>query len=115
MGSEWERKRAAGFRKRLDQKLIDLGTPDLFTQTPERAARVVAADIADGASVAAGENLVVQKIGTRLALMSGLHEVGQLSKPHPEIISAVEKSCGVAKAVVQVFHSEASMAEISIC
>jgi hypothetical protein len=32
MGSEWERKRAEGFKKRLDKRLVELGTPNLFTQ-----------------------------------------------------------------------------------
>jgi hypothetical protein len=115
MGSEWERKRAEGFKKRLDQKLVELGTPNLFTQQPERAPRVAAADIADGASVSPLQDIVIQKIGDRLAVMCDLHEVGQLSNPHPEIVSAVEKSFGVARGIVQVFHREASIAEISIC
>ena len=115
MGSEWERKRAQGFKKRLDKKLVELGTPNLFTQQPERAPRVAAADIADGASVKAGQDLLIQRIGNRLAVMCGLQEVGQLSKPHSEIISAVENSFGVAKGVVRVFHQEASIAEISRC
>lgn len=115
MGSEWERKRAEGFKKRLDQKLVELGTPNLFTQQPERAPRVAAADIADGASVSPRQDILIQKIGDRLAVMCGLRDVGQLSNPHPEIVSAVENSFGVARGIVQVFHQEASIAEISIC
>jgi len=115
MGSEWERKRAEGFKKRLDKRLVELGTPNLFTQQPERAPRVSAADIADGALVRATQDIVIQKIGDRLAVMCGLQEVGQLSNPHPEIVSAVENSFGVARGIVQVFHQEASIAEISIC
>jgi hypothetical protein len=115
MGSEWERKRAEGFKKRLDQRLVELGTPNLFTQQPERAPRVAAADIADGISVSPRQDVIIQKIGNRHVVMCGLQEVGQLSNPHPEIISVVENSFGMAKGVVQVFHLEASIAEISIC
>ena len=115
MGSEWERKRAEGFKKRLDKRLVELGTPNLFTQQPERAPRVAAADIVDGASVSPQQDIVIQKIGSRLAVMSGLRDLGQLSNPHPEIISAVEKSFGMARGIVQVFHQDASIAEISIC
>jgi hypothetical protein len=50
MGAEWERKRAAGFKKQMDQGLIALGTPDLFTQQPTREPRVVAADIIEAPS-----------------------------------------------------------------
>jgi hypothetical protein len=115
MGSEWERKRAEGFKKRLDQRLVELGTPNLFTQQPERAPRVAAADIANGASLSPAQNIVIQKVGNRLAVMCGLQDIGQLSNPHPEIVSAVENSFGIARGVVQVFHQEASIAEISIC
>ena len=115
MGSEWERKRAEGFKKRLDKGLLELGTPNLFTQLPERAPRVAAADIADGALVKAGQDLVIQKIGNRLAVMCGLQEVGQLLNPHSEIVAAIEKSFGMARGIIQVFHEEASVAEISIC
>jgi hypothetical protein len=115
MGSEWERKRAEGFKKRLDKGLVELGTPNLFTQRPERAPRVAAADIAEGTSVKEGQTLMIQKIGTRLAVLCGLQEVGQLLNPHSEIVSAVEKSFGVARGIIQVFHEEASVAEIAIC
>ncbi len=115
MGSEWERKRAEGYKKRLDKRLVELGTPNLFTLQPERAPRVAAADIADGMSVSPAQNIVIQKIGERLAVICGLQEVGQLSNPHPEIVCAIEKSFGLAKGIVQVFHEEASIAEISLC
>ena len=115
MGSEWERRRADGFKKRLDRGLVELGTPNLFTKQPERAARIVAADITDGASVKEGQDLVIQKIGNRLAVMCGLQEVGQLLNPHSEIVGAVERSFGMARGVIQIFHKEALVAEISIC
>jgi hypothetical protein len=115
MGSEWERKRAEGFKKRLDERLVELGTPNLFTTQPERAPRVAAADIEEGISISLTQDIVIQKIGNRLAVMCGLRDVGQLSNPHPEIISAIEKSFGVARGIVHAFHHEASIAEISIC
>ena len=115
MGSEWERKRAAGYRKQLDKGLMELGTPHLFTQQPTRAPRVAAADIIAGAAVAEGDSLVIQKIGNRLSIMRGLSEVGQLSNPHPEILHVVEASFGVAKGIIQVFHADALVAEVSVC
>ena len=115
MGSEWERKRAEGYKKRLDKRLIELGTPDLFTQQPERAPRVAAADILDGCLVSPDQPVVIQKIEDRLAVLCGLHEVGQISNPHPEIIDAVRRSFGCAKGIVQVFHKDACIAEISVC
>lgn len=115
MGSEWERKRAEGFQKQLDRGLVELGTPDLFTQQPERAPRVVAADITESTSVREGQNLVIQKVGDRLAVMRGVEEIGQLLNPHAEIVGAVERSFGFARGIIQAFHEEASIAEISIC
>jgi hypothetical protein len=115
MGSEWERKRAANFRKQMDIGLMELGTPHLFTQQPIRAPRVVAADIVAGMSVVEGENLIIQKIGSRFSVMRGLSEIGKLLNPHPEVVSVVETSFGIAKGVIQAFHAEASVAEISVC
>jgi hypothetical protein len=115
MGSEWERKRAEGYKKRMDKRLIELGTPDLFTQQPERAPRVAAADILDGISISPKQLVVIQKIGDRLAVLSGLYEVGEIPNPHPEIVLAVGNSFGSAKGIVQVFHRDACTAEISIC
>lgn len=115
MGSEWERKRAAGFRKQLDQGLVELGTPHLFTQHPTRAPRVVAADIIPGESVVEGESLVVQKLQNRILIMRGLSESGQLLNPHPEVLGLVESSSGIAKGIIQAFHPEACVAEISVC
>jgi hypothetical protein len=115
MGSEWERKRAAGYRKQLDKGLIELGTPHLFTQELTHAPRIAVADIIAGTSVTEGENLVIQKIGNRLSLMRGLSEIGELPNPHPEILSVVETSFGVAKGIIQVFHADALVAEICVC
>jgi hypothetical protein len=115
MGSEWERKRAEGFKKHLDKGLVELGTPNLFTQQPERAPRIAAADIAEGASVKEGQLMVIQKIGNKLTVMCGLQEVGELLDPSSEIVSAVEKSFGIAKGIIRTFHEEACVAEISIC
>jgi hypothetical protein len=115
MGSEWERKRAEGFKKHLDKRLVELGTPNLFTQQPKRAPRVAAADIADGAFVEEGQTMIIQKIGNRLAVMSGLQEVGELFNPPSDIVSAVESSFGIAKGIIHAFHKDASVAEISIC
>jgi hypothetical protein len=115
MGSEWERKRAEGYRKQLDKGLVELGTPHLFTQQPTRAPRVVVADIVAGTLLVEGENLVIQKIGNRLSLMRGLDEIGQLSNPHPEVLGVVETSSGFAKGIIQAFHVEASVAEVSVC
>jgi hypothetical protein len=115
MGSEWERKRAAGYKKQLDQGLLELGTAHLFTQQPTRVARVVAVDISAGNSVAEGERLILQKKGGRLSVMRGLKEIGRVLNPPSEIISFVEKSFGVAKGIIEVFHAEALIAEISVC
>lgn len=115
MGSEWERKRAAGYKKQLDQGLLDLGTAHLFTQQPTRAARVVAVDINAGNSVAKGENLILQKNGSRLYVMRGLKEIGRVLNPPSEIMGFVGKSFGMAKGIIEVFHAEAQIAEISVC
>lgn len=115
MGSELLRKQADAFKKRLDKSLLALGTPDLFTQTPTRAPRIVAAEMIGSPRVEAGEDLVVQKKGKGLVVLQGLTEVAALPSPPIEIVQMVEASFGSAKGVVEAVHEDASVLEISVC
>jgi hypothetical protein len=115
MGSEWERKRAAAFQKRLNKSLVKLGTPDLFLQEPTRVPRVVAAEIIGNPRISLGEKLVVQKKGQRLTVLKDLTEVAYFANPPAEIYAAVEASFGIAKGIVRAIHQEAAVVEISIC
>jgi hypothetical protein len=115
MGSEFQRKQAAAYKKRLDHSLLALGTADLFTQNPTRAPRIIAAELVGSICPKAGEDLVIQRKGKALIALQGLTEVAMLESPPLEVAQFVEDSCGVAKGIVEVVHDEAAILEISIC
>lgn len=115
MGSEFLRKQAASFKKRLDRSLLALGTPDLFTKTPTRAPRIVAAEMVGSPRVCPGDDLVLQKNDAGLVFLRGLTEIATLESPPVEVIELVDASFGCAKGIVEVVHDEASVLEISIC
>jgi|ERR1700680_3407992 len=115
MGAEFIRAAAASFKKGWDKGLIRLGTADLFTQQPTCAPRVIDAVIIGNASFDTGENLVIRQIGTRLVAARGLSEVAHVTNPVPEILRAVEASCGVAKGIVEHVHKDAGVVEIAVC
>jgi len=115
MGSEFLRKQAAAFKRRLDRSLLALGTPDLFTQSPTRAPRVVAAEIVGRSQVRPGDDLVLQKKGKGIVALQGLTEVATLPSPPLEVLELVEASFGCARGVVEIVHDEAAVVEISVC
>ena len=101
MGAEFKRKQAAAFKKRLDKSLLALGTPTLFTQTPTRAPRVIAADWIGNPHLKSGDGLLIQKKGSALVAMQGLTEVGIQPNPPAELIKLIDDSFGCAKGLIE--------------
>jgi len=66
-------------------------------------------------ALAQGETVIVQLNGPNLIAMRGLSEVAYFTAPSPDIVSAVQQSCGVARGTVEQIHSIAGVVEISIC
>jgi len=115
MGADFVEKATPSFRKSWDRARVALATADLFTRTPECAARSTVADIVGNAQLKVGEQLTVEPQDGTLIARHGNRVVARIAKPRPDLMQAVEDSCGTAKGTVQQVHALARVAEISLC
>lgn len=60
MGLDFISKTKKSFRKGLDQSLVNLGTPDLFTREPNCQPRTYAGTVRTGTKLDLGEEVVVR-------------------------------------------------------
>jgi hypothetical protein len=115
MGADFIEKAAPSFKKSWDRERVALATANLFTNQPTSLIRTVPADIVGGASLKAGELLVVEADGGGLAARRGNVIVARIDACRPELMAAVEASCGIAKGFVEQVHDLAGTVEISLC
>lgn len=115
MGAEFIRRAAKTFRKRWDHGRRLLGTADLFTKQPEHAATSAPFELAGHGNLCSGDTVTVEKSGDTLIARSGLSEVARNLHPPTELLSAVDRSCGIAKGTVEQVHTVAGVVEISLC
>jgi hypothetical protein len=115
MGAEFIRRASKSFTKHWDVCRKALATADLFTREPTCAGRSAPFDLAPNVAVQAGDVVIVEREGTALVARRGLREVARAASPPPELLRAVEDSCGVAKGTIEHTHGLANVAEISLC
>ena len=100
--------------KRWKNGLDRLKTPTLFDFKVDATSKPVMAALKAGAGAKVGDTYVIEPREGRYILSRGLHEVGELSKPAPEIISALAKCGGFAAGYVQSVGLFGDMAELSL-
>jgi hypothetical protein len=116
MGVDFIRKAAPSFRKGLDRRRLELGTPNLFTQHPIDAPRTYAATLRAGEALDTGEQVCVHLDDARHVLvLRGLDAIGEFDNPTADLLDALVDSHGEACGLVQTFHSIARIAEIIVC
>jgi hypothetical protein len=115
MGLEFVRKAAPTFRKGLDLRRIELGTPTLFTQQPSCTLRAYAANLLGDQKLALGEKLGVHLDGPRILVLRGLDPVATFNSPPADLMDALVASHGEACGLVQEVHEIAGIAEITVC
>lgn len=115
MGVDFIERATPTFAKSWDRARVRLGTAELFTRLPECAARTAAAVIMDGARLATGEHLTVERDGDGLIALRGHSIVARFLDPPEELVLAVENSTGIAKGTVELVHEMAAIAEVSLC
>jgi len=115
MGADFIEKSTPTFRKSWDKGRLTLATADLFTRTPDCAARTAAADIIGKPRLKAGDKLTVEFQGSDLIARRGLSDVARFTNPAADLVQAVKDSCGIAKGTVEAVHEMAGVAEISLC
>lgn len=114
MGLDFAEKVARSFRKCLDTKRVELGTPTLFTQQPE-CSRAYAATVLPGQELSPGDTLGVRLNGDRVIALRGLTPVATFNNPPADLKQALNESHGVGWATVQDVHDIANTAEIKVC
>jgi hypothetical protein len=115
MGLDFLRKIARPFKKGLDRRRVELGTPDLFSRTLQSKPRSYAASVHTGQCLVPGESLSVCLADDQVFALRGLCPVARVNSPPTELIQALRESFGEGSGVVQVFHEIAAVAEITIC
>ena len=115
MGADFHEKATPTFKKSFDRARIALATADLFTREPVSKARTCAADIVGDAVFSVGDHVVLERSDNRLVGLRGNQEVLTISSPPSELVTAIDKSSGVAKEIVQIVHELAGVVEISAC
>lgn len=115
MGADFVEKATPSFKKSWDRARIELATADLFTLTPKCASRTAVADVIGNAQLQTGERLTIETLDGALVARRGNRDVARFTNPAPELVQAVESSCGIAKGTVEQVHELAGVAEISLC
>lgn len=115
MGLDFTSKTQKSFQKGLDKSRIELGTPDLFTQHPDREPRAYAAKIRENRQLRTGEDLCVRLEGGGVVAQRGMDIVAEFNAPPTELVEALKESYGEACGTVQEVYEIAETAEISVC
>jgi hypothetical protein len=115
MGADFIEKATLTFKKSWDRARVAFATADLFTRTPDCAARIAEADIIGNARLEVGDRLTVEAHGGGLIARRGNSDVARFTIPPAGLLQAVTASCGIAKGTVEQVHSIAGVAEISLC
>ncbi|SRR5579883_2311984 len=116
MGLDFIRKAAPSYRKGLDRRRIELGTPSLFANQPTGAPRAYAASLRHGRDLLTGEEVCIRLNDEhQVVVLRGLDPVAEFTSPPPELIQALGESFGEAGGVVMEVHEIGRTAEISVC
>ena len=115
MGVDFVRKAAKPFHKGLDQSLVNLGTPDLFTLQLNCQPRTYAATILMGRRLSLGEELVIRYCDGSVIAQKGMDTVAEIDVPPKELVEAIIEAGGVAYGEVHEVYEMADTAEIAVC
>ena len=115
MGIEWIRKIAPRYRKGLDRRRVELGTPGLFTQNPASTPRAYAASLCEGHTLRPGETVGIHLDGENVLALRGLTHVATFRNPNLSLKNALAKSHGEASGTVERSYELARVVEIAVC
>jgi hypothetical protein len=105
MGVDFIERTAPAFRKAVSRDAETVARMSCGVSSAGHR-RVVVADITgEVAKVAGGETLVVRAVGGKLLLIEGLHEVGCVQSPPPDVLSKIEDLGGFTDGTVEHVNS----------
>jgi len=115
MGDDFLRRCAPRFRKGLDKRRVELGTPGLFSSRIEVRPRAYAASTLGSEPLSVGEVVSVSCNDGHVLALRGLCPVARFTNPPTELIDGLQASFGEAYGKVQVVHGTSSIVEIAVC
>ena len=115
MGIDYVRAQAGKpWKKRWNGGLNRLKEPSLLDLTISEAARTVTVELHPGASVRAGEILIVEGGAGGVTVSDGLREVGLVPNPSANLSTALAHGGGYASGMLQRVGLFGDTAEVSI-
>jgi hypothetical protein len=102
------------WKKRWDGGLNRLKQPTLLDLTMSEAARTVTVELQPGASLRAGDTLIVESGPTGVTVSNGLRPIGHVSNPSADLASALATGGGYAEGTAQRIGLFGDTAEVSI-
>ena len=102
------------WKKRWNGGLNRLKQPTLLDLTVSEAARTVTVELQPGASLRAGDTLIVESGPTGVTVSDGLRSIGRVSNPSADLSSALVTGGGYAEGPAQRISLFGDAAEVSI-
>jgi hypothetical protein len=115
MGLDYIRSRTGKpWKKRWNGGLNRLKEPTLLDLTMSEAARTVTVELQPGASLSAGDNLIVESGSTGVTVSDGLRPIGRVPNPSADLSSALAIGGGYAEGTAQRIGLFGDTAEVTI-
>lgn len=116
MGAEFLSRTKKTIRKTIDNHRVALATANLFSTIPAEKSRTYLGTISSGVALAAGESFIVEarKSGS-VTLRRGNDTVGTMDNPSMQVVSSIQQSSGVARAIVQRVHIVSGKVDVTLC
>ena len=115
MGLDFIQKTSNSFHKGLDQSMLELNTPNLFTQEPSCSRPAYTAAVVLHEELTVNETLRVQVQSDSIVALRGIDVVAKFIAPTSDLVKALEESYGEACGVVRNVYEIAKTAEITVC
>jgi hypothetical protein len=115
MGSDFRQRAGKTLKRSWDEGRVAMATPDLFTREPICVGRAVAAEIADGVELIAGEAVTLEIESGVLIARRRLTVVARSLSPAAVLVETITASCNIRPGTIDQVHVMAGMVEILVC
>lgn len=114
MGLDFIERTAPAFRKAVSRDAETVARMSCGVSSAGHR-RVVVADITgDLGSLIGGQSLVVRAVGGKLQVIDGLHEVGCVQSPPPDVLSKIEDLGGFTDGTVEHVNSLGGTLDVAL-
>ena len=115
MGLDFIRATSPSFNRVLDRRLVEMRSPKLFARDMPIVSRTISADICQGATVTAGETVLLRVIKDRVTVQRENLVIAECPSAPADFVAHLRVGAGVGKGEIKSVHSISQTLEISIC